>query len=691
MKKHNKNVEALLQSLELIDGDLIWEAAQTDSAEKLTALKSKKTTPKKLKNRSYSFARFGAVAASAASFLLIIGIVLAAMRWGAIGSLPEESSQTSDQIVINPPAIPPKETGSVVIDSIDKLNYYGAMHVMGAKVNEPLSIPAADGQTVALSSSGGMYYYRLSRDTVYTISEVIYFQIELVDEFGFLASKLGLGSVDVVITKNNLDEMEYMITFKNGDRYYSCLLNSYSESDHMMTFSTHKYIDGLYLVKDMRQANYSFHFQFNPETYRILHFTCDYYRTTSDTYYSLRADPILEYSSTFRHVENVNRSFTLEELSHFYDREEELPKDFEEGNLEFTSNRDGTCYVSGTGDCTATTIIVPERSPDGDIVTAIGSNAFYASTLCESVVLPSTVKVIRSSAFWGCTYLKSIMLPDGLTTIEEYAFRECEYLRSIEIPDSVTRVGMGAFNSCLRLKSVKLPANLTTLEAGTFFECYKLEQVVMPMNLKVIEHNAFASCWLLPSIEISEGVVQIGQNAFQDCMSLSSLHIPSTAETIYFPIFSGCDELKQLTVSKDNSFYYSQDNCLIGKSTQELYAVCHDYVIPSDGSVKRIASDAFACLRYSNAFYDIVIPEGVERLMSYLFNDNQLRSVTIPSSVYYMNAYTFYMPANTNLKTVYYNGTTERWNQIASPSYWALGTGIIVHCTDGDIEYPKES
>ena len=139
-----------------------------------------------------------------------------------------------------------------------------------------------------------------------------------------------------------------------------------------------------------------------------------------------------------------------------------------------------------------------------------------------------------------------------------------------------------------------------------------------------------------------------------------------------------------------NLCYYSRDNCLIDKTWGELYAVCKGYVIPSDGSVTRINSEAFVGLRYSATLYDIVIPEGVERLGQYLFEDSMLRSVSIPSSVYYMTNYTFHMIANTNLKTVYYNGTKERWNQIASPSYWALGTGITVHCSDGEIVYPRE-
>ena len=45
--------------------------------------------------------------------------------------------------------------------------------------------------------------------------------------------------------------------------------------------------------------------------------------------------------------------------------------------LQFTSNGDGTCYVSGIGDCTLEEIIIPQVSPKGDRVTAIGDNAFF--------------------------------------------------------------------------------------------------------------------------------------------------------------------------------------------------------------------------------------------------------------------------------------------------------------------------
>ena len=42
--------------------------------------------------------------------------------------------------------------------------------------------------------------------------------------------------------------------------------------------------------------------------------------------------------------------------------------------LEFTSNGDGTCYVSGLGTCAETNINIPPVSPDGNKVTGIGKH-----------------------------------------------------------------------------------------------------------------------------------------------------------------------------------------------------------------------------------------------------------------------------------------------------------------------------
>ncbi|MBE6665657.1 MAG: leucine-rich repeat domain-containing protein [Ruminococcaceae bacterium] len=98
--------------------------------------------------------------------------------------------------------------------------------------------------------------------------------------------------------------------------------------------------------------------------------------------------------------------------------------------LKFTSNGDGTCYVSGIGTCTDTDIVIPSVY-NGERVTSIGSDAFY-----------------------DCTGLTSITIPDSVTSIGSYAFDSCSGLTSVTIGNSVTSIGFYAFVRCTGLTSI---------------------------------------------------------------------------------------------------------------------------------------------------------------------------------------------------------------------------------------------
>lgn len=75
--------------------------------------------------------------------------------------------------------------------------------------------------------------------------------------------------------------------------------------------------------------------------------------------------------------------------------------------LEFESNGDGTCCLIGMGDCTDTAIVIPMRSPDGDLVTEIASSVFQDQPI-TSVTLPESLTDIARRAFMGCTSLTDV-------------------------------------------------------------------------------------------------------------------------------------------------------------------------------------------------------------------------------------------------------------------------------------------
>ena len=179
-----------------------------------------------------------------------------------------------------------------------------------------------------------------------------------------------------------------------------------------------------------------------------------------------------------------------------------LHPDITEGGIVFLSNGDGTCRVKGADKAAEGRIVVPERSPYGDVVTTVTAGAFKGFRSVTSVDLPDTVTVISHSAFQGCSAL-----------------------RGVDLPPVLTELGKSAFDGCGELQSVVLPKGVTEIDAATFQTCVNLKTVVARDTINAIGANAFNGCRSLSTLTLEKGgLSSIGAAAFLNCCGLQTVY-----------------------------------------------------------------------------------------------------------------------------------------------------------------------
>ena len=208
-------------------------------------------------------------------------------------------------------------TENVKIDSLDKLNFYAVKQAIAENGTVLLSDSAHKPKVATLANSTSFRMLNLSNSTAtninanstFTMTMYSYFTIMLNDTRGFLAQKLGgTGSVEVVITQNNFHNM---ITFKKGERYYSCLQISLTE--RAMSFSSHKYVNGFQLVENFDQENYKFTVSFEGD--KVIGINCG--RLDGNGHGAYVADDIT-FNDTLCFVIHKKQTFTAKQLEDMF-------------------------------------------------------------------------------------------------------------------------------------------------------------------------------------------------------------------------------------------------------------------------------------------------------------------------------------------------------------------------------------
>ena len=298
-------------------------------------------------------------------------------------------------------------------------------------------------------------------------------------------------------------------------------------------------------------------------------------------------------------------------------------------------------------DCTSLTSVT---IPDG--VTSIGQDAFMNTGIYNNApngicyvdgwacgykgdipsgefVLAQNTRGIGNYLFSQCIDLTSVTIPESVTSIGSSAFMGCTGLTSVTIPNSVTNIGISAFNGCTGLTSVTIGNGVTSIKKGAFSNCSSLNKVIVSdiaawcnitfedyssNPLYYVHHLYSDESTEITDLVIPEGVGRIGNNAFYGCTGLTSVTIPNSVTSIGENAFYNCTGLQSVNIT-------------------DLEAWCN---ISFGSQVANPLTKAHYLYLNGERIDDLVIPNSVEQLKSYVFSCGWFSSVTIPSTAIFL-------------------------------------------------------
>ncbi len=279
-------------------------------------------------------------------------------------------------------------------------------------------------------------------------------------------------------------------------------------------------------------------------------------------------------------------------------------------------------------------------------VVKIGDGVFENNTSLKNLTIPSSVKEIGTNAFVGCSSLTFTEFSNALylgnesnphlvlvkaksTDITECeingatkiicdkAFQNCTKLIAIDVPSSTICIGDYAFAGCTSLTNLKIPDSIISMgEAvlegiGTFY--YNgLKLSPTDNGLSVVGYNGKGGSIVIPEELNGYKIVSIGARAFNGNKDITGITIPNSITSIGTNAFEMCTNLTSV-----NYLGYIDGWCnieFVNLSSNPLYYAKNLYL-------------------KGELITNLVIPNTVKEIKTYVFRGGNFSSVTIPDSV----------------------------------------------------------
>lgn len=293
---------------------------------------------------------------------------------------------------------------------------------------------------------------------------------------------------------------------------------------------------------------------------------------------------------------------------------------------------------------------------DASLPVAYASNyAFQGCTSLEEV----RISYACPYSFSGCTALRTVIFDSSITgdtmICSEHSFDGCT-VTVLEIDDigklgsymdggkglplsdlEELRVGpfdrysiKEALSSLDNTFTLVLLDGWTTLSTSLFQGLDCIGEIVFPSTLESIEGSVFSSCGTLTRVEIPGNVKSLDGGVFEDCVNLSAVVLEEGVESLSDGVFAGCTSIEEIVIPASVSVLGIDD---LSSDYTGVFAGCtglSGITFASGSTLRQIGTRSFSGCQ---ELIEINLPEGLEVIEDWAFQDTGITEVDIPASV----------------------------------------------------------
>lgn len=269
-------------------------------------------------------------------------------------------------------------------------------------------------------------------------------------------------------------------------------------------------------------------------------------------------------------------------------------------------------------------IIVDRDNPyftsiDGVVYNKDVTTLVIGPAIHSAIFVPESVVEIANAAFAysNVERINTIASEYDSSSVKDTGDNDMEGF-VLYLNEGITNIGESAFSHNVRLISATLPEGLAYLGKYAFAWAKSLESIELGNSLTVIPAYAFFSCYAMETVTLPPGVTKIESFAFSSCLALKSIIMSIDLEVMELWGISYTPSLENIVIPEDNMNFSAEGTIVFNKDKTKL-------------------------VLYLNPAENLVLPEGIEIIGSYAVCDYHLVTLTLPTTLNYIEDYAFYM------------------------------------------------